>query len=632
MAEPVDASRHYRARLADARALVSRLSARSTLLSTIRVLIAVCAIGAAAGAQWRNFGRAGWVGAAACFVGFVILVLVHDTVLKQKHRAERAAAWAEEGLSRLEDRWVRDARPSDPKSDDAHPYAGDLDIFGRGSLLQSIDTTRTAEGRRTLQQWLSTGATADEVALRQRCARDLAPRIAFLEELAVEGALLAKEPPDVAPLLAWAENKPKWSPTPALQVLALCLPAVTLGLLSFGGSLPIPRATWVVSLVAQILFSFRDRAAVAEAVGAASQSHDALVRYERMFQTIERATFEEPALGILRVRLQGAAVEVRRLGRVVGFVEARRNEVFRLLIGPLLLWDLTCALALERWRSRAGAQVRGHIDAMARVEALAALATRAFERPDDAWPEVIDATVGPVRFDAKSLGHPLIAPRKVVRNDVTLDGPGAVLLVTGSNMSGKSTLLRAIGTNVALALAGAPVRATSLRTSAFAVRTSMRVSDSLEEGISHFLAELRRLKGVIDAADAADASRGSPPVLFLLDEILHGTNSRERHLGARAIVRHLAEKHACGAVSTHDLALSALEGEVPGRVKNVHFREQVETLPDGSETMTFDYLLRPGVVTSSNALRLMRMVGSDIAVPAEDDGALGEMPVAKVEP
>jgi DNA mismatch repair ATPase MutS len=183
-------------------------------------------------------------------------------------------------------------------------------------------------------------------------------------------------------------------------------------------------------------------------------------------------------------------------------------------------------------------------------------------------------------------------------------------------MSGKSTLLRAMGSNVVLALAGAPVRATSLTLAPFDVHTSMRVRDSLSEGVSHFLAELRRLKQVVDAADDATKKKGRP-VLFLLDEILHGTNSRERHLGARAIVRHLVDCRACGAVSTHDLALGALSEECPGKVHNVHFREQVAAGPDGKETMTFDYQLRPGVVTSSNALRLMKIVGIDVAIPED---------------
>jgi DNA mismatch repair ATPase MutS len=336
-----------------------------------------------------------------------------------------------------------------------------------------------------------------------------------------------------------------------------------------------------------------------------------------MLGTVEGRTFDVPTVREIQQTLLGARAASRSLARIVSFVDARRNEVFRFILGPMLGWDLNCALSLEAWRAKNGPRLRRDLDALARLEALVALGTRAFERPGDAWPEVVEDDETMI-FRAEKLGHPLIPAAKVVRNDVVVGGDHAqVLLVTGSNMSGKSTLLRAVGANVVLALAGAPVRAASMRCSPFAVHTSMRVRDSLSEGVSHFFAELQRLKQVVDAADGATRTEGARPVLFLLDEILHGTNSRERHLGARAIVRHLASSKACGAVSTHDLALAALEKEIEGKVTNVHFREQVARDATGKETMTFDYRLLPGVVTSSNALRLMRIVGIDVTIPEE---------------
>ncbi|GAC1584504.1 MAG: MutS family DNA mismatch repair protein [Polyangiales bacterium] len=622
----VGAEAHYAARKAAASARAAGLSARSNAISFVRLLFALLGIALAVLAQVRGWGPKAWVGAILAAIAFIVLVVVHDRVIREKQRQLRCVAWAEQGLARLNDRYSHLPLPHEPTPPDDHPYAGDLDVFGRASLMQSLDTTRTAEGKRLLGAWLSQGAVVDEIALRQACAKELSGRIDFLEELWVEGALLSREPPDVEKLLAWIDDdrrpsapselksrdsfavpapSPVLESTPLLQGLALGLPTLTLSLLFFGGHLPLPRPVWLVALAAQLIFllsSMRHRRAVIAAVTAASENHEALSRYARVFAAIEGAEFVGNPLRELRAQLVGASLEVRRLSRIVGYVDARRNEVFRLLIGPLLLWDLNCALFLIRWRKRAGSQVRRNIAAMARVEALSALATRAFEHPDDAWPEVRDRGRDAVQLDAQGLGHPLIAWQKVVRNDVSFGHSGSVLLVTGSNMSGKSTLLRAIGTNVVLALAGAPVRARALRVSPFDVRTSMRVSDSLSEGISHFLAELRRLKGVIDAANGA--TQTLRPVLFLLDEILHGTNSRERHLGARAIVRHLSQQFACGAVSTHDLALSALADEVKGRVENVHFREDVTRLPDGSETMTFDYRLRKGVLTTRARVRL----------------------------
>jgi DNA mismatch repair ATPase MutS len=271
------------------------------------------------------------------------------------------------------------------------------------------------------------------------------------------------------------------------------------------------------------------------------------------------------------------------------------------------MWDVHCAAALLRWRARAGAHVRDWLETLAEVEALASLGGFAHEHPSFVFPELApEATV-----DARGLGHPLIADDKRVGNDVRLasasparDVTSRALVVTGSNMSGKSTLLRAIGVNVLLANAGAPVCATAARIGPARIATSMRIDDSLEQGVSHFYAELRRLKRVIDLARETPL----PPVLFLLDEILHGTNSRERVLGACAVVKELLARGALGAVSTHDLGITALEKELGGLVENVHFEEQVR-----GEEMSFDYVLRPGIVQSSNALRLMRAVGIDVA-------------------
>jgi DNA mismatch repair ATPase MutS len=329
-----------------------------------------------------------------------------------------------------------------------------------------------------------------------------------------------------------------------------------------------------------------------------------------MLAAVEKEPFDAPLLQKLRAALGGPGAEAtRELGRlaaIVGYTDARRNEVFRFFIGPLLMWDAHCARALEKWRSRVGPALRGWLGALADVEALASLGSFAAEHPDFAWPELTTEAT----FEAKGLGHPLIAGSKRVTNDVRLPGGGHALVVTGSNMSGKSTLLRAMGLNAVLAAAGAPACATALRVGPLRVATSMRIADSLEQGVSHFYAELRRLKRIIDLARATPPNVTDPraPVLFLLDEILHGTNSRERIIGACAVVRELVSIGALGAVSTHDLGITALEQELPGRVENAHFEEQVQ-----GDAMSFDYTLRPGIVHSSNALRLMRAVGIDVA-------------------
>ncbi|MDB4998132.1 MAG: MutS-related protein family 1, partial [Myxococcaceae bacterium] len=345
------------------------------------------------------------------------------------------------------------------------------------------------------------------------------------------------------------------------------------------------------------------RARVAEIAASVSSKERALARYADMLAAIENEKLESELLkdrhGILLASGKSATREMAALGRILGFLDARNNEVFRIFIGPVLMWDLNCAIALEGWRLHAGKNVRAWLSALAEIEALSSLAGFAFDRPDHVYPELSSSP----NVVATALAHPMIPAKKRIANDLELDGPGRALVITGSNMSGKSTLLRAVGTNAVLALAGAPACATKMSIGDVRVVTSMRVTDSLEEGVSHFYAELQKLKMVCDMA------RGERTVLFLLDEILHGTNTRERLIGARAIVRELVKRGAMGAVSTHDLAIGDLETELPGKVQNFHFEEQVV-----NDKMTFDYKLRTGVVQSSNALRLMKIVGLDIDV------------------
>jgi DNA mismatch repair ATPase MutS len=432
----------------------------------------------------------------------------------------------------------------------------------------------------------------------------MATRAAFREALATAGGVLADEKPDPAPLLGWAE---KTGGLPrVLAVLAWVLPAVVIGLIALGPVLGLSTRVVTIAVIAQIAVGIAVGVRLTPMLSAASSRESAATRWRSMIAAVEAEPFEAPLLVRLRERLAAgkrtASQEIAALERIVAFVDARQNEVFRLLVGPLLMWDVHCAFALLRWRARAGAQVRGWLDALGEVEALASLGGFAHEHPGFAWSEPAPEPC----FEARGMGHPLIAHAQRVGNDVRLPSAGKALVVTGSNMSGKSTLLRAVGVNAALAFAGAPVCAAALRIGPARIATSMRIEDSLEQGVSHFFAELRRLKRVLDMAHEGHAEDGAPrpPVLFLLDEILHGTNSRERVIGACAVVRELLACGALGAVSTHDLGITALERELGGKVDNVHFEEQVQ-----GEAMTFDYALRPGIVQSSNALRLMRAVG-----------------------
>jgi DNA mismatch repair ATPase MutS len=322
-----------------------------------------------------------------------------------------------------------------------------------------------------------------------------------------------------------------------------------------------------------------------------------------MFALIEQEQWTAPVLSDMaeRLRRDGSASRmVFRLARLAQWSELRRSAaLLHFPIQALTLWDFHVLFGLERWRRRWGRHVREWFEALAEVDALATLAAIHHDEPGWALPEIdYDAHA----IEARELGHPLIASERRVGNDVTIGPPGTVLLVTGSNMSGKSTLLRAIGVNVLLAQAGAPVCAKGFTLPPCDLQTSLRIQDSLERGVSYFMAALARLKAVVDAADRARDDRRR--VVYLLDEVLQGTNSAERATAVRAIGRHLLDAGAIGAMTTHDLSI-APEEPFASHARLVHFSEQVHS--DGS--MTFDYILRDGLATSRNALRLMELIG-----------------------
>jgi hypothetical protein len=313
----------------------------------------------------------------------------------------------------------------------------------------------------------------------------------------------------------------------------------------------------------------------------------------------------------LQARLAGgdaarpAHEAMRRLERTMELADTRHSRMSHFPLQILTLWDVHVLWRLERWQRDNGRRLRDWLDALGRLEALSALAALAHDHPAWSYPELSD---GPAVIHADGLGHPLIPGRDRVTNDLEVGPPGTYVLVTGSNMSGKSTLLRAIGVNVVLAQAGAPVCARRLRLPPLAVHTSMRVQDSLAAGVSHFMARLLRLKEIVAAASEAKASGRT--MLYLLDEILQGTNTAERLAASRRVISHLVAQGAIGVVTTHDLALAEAE-ELSDAVRPVHFRETFRS-EDGRSSMSFDYRLRPGVATSRNALRLMELVGLDI--------------------
>jgi hypothetical protein len=605
----------HEAALAARRATADALEAKARWIGNARLVAALGAIGLVGGIAFARLPSQAWLAVTVLVLAFGALVVVHARVHAQKDKALAAMRFNERALARMAGKWRTFPSTGEKARGASHPYADDLDIFGRSSLFQRIDATSTRYGEEILARWLSSGDDdLDEVKKRQVAVRDLAARVGLREELAALGALLddKDEKPDPRSFIMWAGQSGSHSagkPLPgSLVVVAVVLPVATIGAVVLGSMGVIHRLLFLVpfAVASAVLGALRGR--IVPTLEAASSKESALSRYGSMLGLLEQEKLDAPLLVSLQKRLTesraSATGEMNALSRIVGFVDARHNEVFRLFIAPAFMWDLWCALALEKWRARAGKAVFGWFRALAELEALASVAGFTFENPDYVFPEISSE---PATFEAEALGHPLIDADKRVSNDVTIPGPGHALVVTGSNMSGKSTLLRAVGVNTVLANAGGPVCARSLRLGRLRVVTSMRVSDSLEEGTSRFYAELKKLKLVLDLARAAKKDPSKGTVLFLLDEILHGTNTRERLIGARAILMELLDQSAMGAVSTHDLGLGDLEKERPDGVRNVHFEEQVQ-----GEVMSFDYKLRSGIVQSSNALRLMKIVGLDV--------------------
>ncbi len=571
------------------------------LISSARLVVALAIIGLLIGIVWFAFPPATWGGVIAAVVIFALLVMVHARTFARHAAAMASIQFYDEGLARLDDRWRDFVHDGARYRDAEHIFTDDLDIFGRSSLYQYLCTARTQFGQDRLASLLSQSC---DIAGRQSAARELAGTLSLREQLFVNGSLIGKNAPDTSPFLEWASNTRSAPESRRRRLGAWLLPATTIGVFIAAPFAGYSRAFALIPFALQWL-AFRGASVDASVtVGRVSGQAEALFRYAALFELVGKEHFHATLLSAIGEQLKsGAAIKMAKLARTCSFVDARNNEVFRNFIAPILLWDVHCAGALERWREEAGPQVAGWFDALGEIEAIASIASFAFEHPEYAWPERVAAPI----FDARSLAHPLIDAATRVGNDVTLNGPGAALIVTGSNMSGKSTLLRAIGVNTVLANAGAPVCAVGLKIGPVALAACVRVQDSLDSGVSRFYAELLKIKRILDA------SAGGEPQLFLFDEILHGTNSRERIIGARAIVRALMARGAIGAVSTHDVAIGEVkEFGATGKLRNVHFEEHVE-----GDKMIFDYNLKDGIVQSSNALRLMKLVGINVISEAD---------------
>ncbi|MDG2051045.1 MAG: DNA mismatch repair protein MutS [Myxococcota bacterium] len=553
---------------------------------------------------WLAFGsqQIGAIWVLLAVASFGILMILHERVLRKGQRSERTLAFYRRGLARLEERWMGGGDQGLDHPPTGHPYADDLDLFGEGSLFELLNSARTAAGRRTLAQWMLEPSSAETARQRQAAVQELMPR----GQLRLDLSLLGEEVGERAlgqTFIEWGQAPPVISSSMRVALRLLAIVTSSMTLLGLAGWIwseagVIPFLLAAALQVTGSLFFRKSIRAIVDSVEAPGQE---LVVLSGLLGRIEEESFTASRLATLRDELaasgQQPSVRIQQLRRLLDLLDARRNQFFAPLAG-LFCWTTHLALSLENWRSTCGDTLEPWIEAAAEIEVLCSLSAYAYENPENTFPEWIES--GPA-FEAHGLGHPLLPAAQCVRNDLSLGGERRVLMMSGSNMSGKSTLLRTVGTACVMAMMGLPIRGNRLRLSPLQIAASIRITDSLQQGASHFFAEIQRLRMVVDLTS------GSWPVLFLLDEVLHGTNSHDRRIGAEAVIRGLIEREALGIVTTHDLALAQIEEVSRGRIVNVHFEDQF----DGDQ-MRFDYRLRPGVVTRSNALELMRSIGLDV--------------------
>ncbi len=543
---------------------------------------------------------------------FLVFSAIQERVGDRRETARRAVRFYEEGLRRLQGEVGEGASTGRRFRGGDHPYSDDLDLFGTGSLFERVNRCATLHGEESLAGRLKSASpkalNAATVRRRQQAVQELLLLLDLREAMAGAGQAADETLSEKSRVDAWAASPPVLEGLGAWRVAAFAFPVLTIGLSVFAYRVG-PAWPALVSAIPLLAMFFASGKKVSAVLGHIEDPARVFSSFERLAACLESQAFQSQDLQAIGLVLQeggsSASLEIRRLRRIVVWSDALRNDLFAAVAGPLLLWGLHCAVALEKWRARCGEKLPGWFEALGEAETIASLAALAHEQRDYSFPEILDD--GTPSLIAEEIGHPLLGS-SCVPNTLTLEGPGSVLLVSGSNSSGKSTLLRSVGINAVLAMAGSVVRARRLALPPIAPATSMRLVDSLQEGTSHFVAEVKRLRKVMDVANSGS------PVLFLLDEILQGTNARERNLGAHALIAELIRKGAIGLVTTHDLALADLEEEHPGKVRNVHFADHVK-----NGRMLFDFRMQPGVIGSTNALRLMKAHGLPVGVPDEVD-------------
>ena len=532
---------------------------------------------------------------------FVAAVAVHERKILTSKKAERRVLFYENGIKRIEGDWHGNGVLGENFKDKDHLFSDDLNLFGEASLFQKLCRCSTAFGRERLSEWIKTPADQGSIKLRQEALQELSEyddlRNAYAELDDEEGKHLA-----IDTFKSWALAETNLY-NPFLGFFSLFLGLLTVG--SLIGWLFSDLSPWmfIITLALDLVIVKVYSEKIGEITEGISSKEKNLMQLSLVLEVIERKEYKSDLMKAICEKLKTdgvtASERIRQIAYLINSFENARSNMALQPFNIMLHVNLRNAMRIERWRKIAGQSIPDWVDVAADFEALFSLSVFYHENPDYIFPEFSEK--GP-QVNAVNLGHPLLKPSECVRNNVDLGEKTKLVLISGSNMAGKSTFLRTVGINIVLAQAGAPVCAEKMTLSQLAIGCSIQIEDNMSKGISHFYAEILRLKKLVDLASASKL-----PVIFFFDEILHGTNSSDRCNGASAVIKNLVKTGAVGFVTTHDLSLAAIVDELEGEAINAHFEDQFE---DGK--MTFDYKMKDGVVTRGNALQLMRSLGLEV--------------------
>lgn len=596
-----DSISFYKETISKCKKNIKEIESKSTIFSVLRLIIFI---------EWAIITYNAFkndnvnlliVSLAINLLIFLILVAFHNKYLEKKNREEILININKEAIARKNFKWKKFDDKGEEYLDEKHAFCNDLDIFGNSSLFQWINTTRTIYGREALAKRLKLdrSLTKEDILRTQNAVKELGEKIEFRQKVILEGEINKKGVDNGIGILKWAKERDDVLISSNFKFISYLIPVIVLSSIIFSFVLKfIPMSVPILLILFNYVFIRKEADRIDGFLSVLGEGKNKLAAYRNIAEIIEDEEFESEELKDLKSKLicgeKKASSYLKELENLCGMIFDRGNA-FYILFNLATLWDYHLMTNLEVWRRKNGENLECWLNVIGEIESISALSNIYYDNDDYNFPEFNDEWV----ISADNIGHPMLG-EVAVKNNFGFQSNKGTILITGSNMSGKSTFLRTIGVNLVFAYLGLPVRADKFNASIMSIYTCMRTKDNLEQSISSFYAEILRVKSIIEAANRGEK------VFFLLDEIFKGTNSRDRHMGAKILIKQLNDTGAKGFVSTHDLELCDLE-ERDNRIKNYHFREYYV-----NNEIKFDYKLRDGKSTTQNAMYLMKMAGIEM--------------------